>query len=236
MSTDRIRNAQSTTNRPGHFLSLIGLVMLLLGPAGVAKVDAHATRGSGGVLWLDRYDKSVDGGRGVVVSPDGSRVYVTGQSAKPRSEYDYLTVAYEPSTGARLWTARWDGPGSRDDEPRSVAVSPDGTRVFVTGQSGEVGTYDAVTIAYKASTGKQLWMASYVGTGRNDVGRGVAVSPNGDTVYVAGTSEGPASGVDVFAAAYDASTGKERWVRRYDGSGHGDDFANGLTVGAAGST
>ena len=37
--------------------------------------------------------------------------------------------------GAQLWVARYSGPGYRGDDPSSMAVAPDGTKVFVTGRS-----------------------------------------------------------------------------------------------------
>jgi DNA-binding beta-propeller fold protein YncE len=37
--------------------------------------------------------------------------------------------------GSQLWLARYDGPGHGSDEAQSVAVSPDGTKVYVTGTS-----------------------------------------------------------------------------------------------------
>ena len=44
----------------------------------------------------------------------------------------------------------------RADE--SIAVSPDGAQVYVTGYSITLG---AVTIAYAAGTGRQLWASRY---------------------------------------------------------------------------
>jgi hypothetical protein len=62
------------------------------------------------------------------VSPDGSTVFVTGESAGTSGYQDYATVAYSASTGARLWTSRYDGPGNLDDVARALEVSPDGRR------------------------------------------------------------------------------------------------------------
>ena len=53
------------------------------------------------------------------------------------------------STGSTRWISRYDGPGNGDDGASSVAVSPLGTGVFVTGGSeGSTGSFDYATIAY----------------------------------------------------------------------------------------
>ena len=63
---------------------------------------------------------------------------------------NYGTIAYRAATGKRLWTARYDGPAQQDDEATSVAVSPTGGTVFVTGYSTGIGTEtDYATLAYK---------------------------------------------------------------------------------------
>jgi DNA-binding beta-propeller fold protein YncE len=55
--------------------------------------------------------------------------------------------------GHRLWAARYDGPAGGSDSGQSVAVSPDGTKVFVTGASDQdlSANDDFATVAYAAS-------------------------------------------------------------------------------------
>ena len=48
---------------------------------------------------------------------------------------NYATVAYNAATGARLWAKRGNGPGNGLDIPTSVAVSPGGSTLYVTGSS-----------------------------------------------------------------------------------------------------
>jgi hypothetical protein len=59
-------------------------------------------------------------------------------------------VAYSAATGAQLWVRRYNGPGHKDDGASTVAVSPAGSRVFVTGGSiGATSHIDYATIAYR---------------------------------------------------------------------------------------
>jgi hypothetical protein len=137
------------------------------------------------------------------------------------------------ASGARLWISRLPGSGGR-----SVAVSPDGRTVYAAGTTddGKLSHDDFVTIAYNAATGRQLWTDRYNGPGRGeDTVAGAAVSPDGRTVYVAGTSDGGASGDDYAVVAYDAATGQRRWVARYNGPAGGTQLAVGLAVAPSGA-
>jgi DNA-binding beta-propeller fold protein YncE len=110
---------------------------------------------TGAPLWTRRYNgpgNGFDRAFALAVSPDGRTVYVTGNSAGKGTGRDVTTIAYRAATGARLWLKRYAGPGRGFDGARSVAVSPGGGRVFVTGTSagpGPSGSQDFATIAYR---------------------------------------------------------------------------------------
>jgi WD40 repeat protein len=191
-------------------------------------------------LWVARYaspEGGIESADGIVVSPGGDRVFVTGTSALGSEQEDFATGAYDATTGTQLWGEPYDGPGNGTDIARAVAASPDGTKVFVTGGSEQVDGYlDFTTIAYDAATGTQLWVAAYDGSGHHhDQAMSIAVSPDAGTVYVTGSSAGPEFDDDFATVAYDAASGAERWVQRYDAPAHGFDEARQIAVSPGGS-
>jgi WD40 repeat protein len=201
---------------------------------------------TGKQLWLTRYNNpkrnGYDSASALAVSPDGSRLYVTGTSHGRSSQEDYATVAYAAASGRQLWVARYNGHANDTDFARSVAVSPDGRRVFVTGSSwGRNSLYDYATVAYQATTGDSLWTRRY-GEQSQDIAVAVAASPRKNAVYVTGSSFGGATHRDIATVAYNATTGAPLWVRRFDGNHKGDIPAslavspNGASVVVAGSS
>ncbi len=74
-------------------------------------------------------------------------------------------------------------------------------------------------MAYRAATGKRLWVSRYNGPGnRTDIASAVAVSPDGGAVYVSGGSYGSrATGTGYATVAYRAATGTRMRARRYNG-------------------
>ncbi len=93
------------------------------------------------------------------------------------------TVAYDSGTGKPLWVSRYKGGA----DLWALAVSPDGTALYVTGRGrGSGRNLEFATIAYAAATGKQRWLRYYT-TVKPASGASVAVSPDGKTVYATGS-------------------------------------------------
>src|SRR6266851_3785459 len=116
-----------------------------------SRMVLHVPSTRGMQRWVQRYNgsgKGSDAGRAVAVSPGGRRVFVMGESPGSQSSYDYATVAYNAATGARLWVSRYNGPANGDDIARTVAVSPGGGTVYVTGYgTGTASGGDYATVA-----------------------------------------------------------------------------------------
>jgi WD40 repeat protein len=179
-------------------------------------IGAYAAA-SGASVWRSSYRRDgLAAGARITVSPDGTRVFVLGTSGLFGA---YITFAYNASTGARLWIRRFKG---ADQVATSFAVSPDGSALFVTGDSSATsdGPFDYATVAYDTATGAQLWVRRYNGPAKGeDDAASVAVSPDGSTAYVTGASTGVSGGFDYATVAYAADSGATRWVRRYRGPG-----------------
>jgi hypothetical protein len=109
---------------------------------------------SGLKLWVNRYNgpaNNNDYAFALGVGPTGSKVFATGASYGGPTDFDYATEAIKASTGKRIWVKRYNGPGNGEDVADSLAVSPDASKVFITGRStGGTSSFDYATIAYSA--------------------------------------------------------------------------------------
>jgi DNA-binding beta-propeller fold protein YncE len=172
--------------------------------------------------------------RALRVSPDGTKVFVTGRNYRPRDAHaTFATLAYDAATGAQLWVRNWDG-GTGYAEPVALGVSPDGSKVFVTGRAVATSS-DYGTVAYDAATGGRLWVKLYDGQGAYDEAHALGVSADGSKVVVTGRSDG-AHNSHYATVAYEAATGTKVWGRRYSASQTGSDSASALGVSPDGST
>src|SRR5215472_14629896 len=180
---------------------------------------AAGTGVAGGTrLWVARFRDHTQQNRAqaVVTSPDGSTAYVTGLSGTDTGLSHIATVAYNAATGTRRWVARYFGLGVSG--PTSVAISPDGSRLFVAGFTTPPGsalpTRFAV-VAYNASTGAMLWARHPFSNG---TAMSVTVSPDSATVYATGTIGDQVDGRGSVATfAFDAATGARRWLAVFHG-------------------
>jgi sugar lactone lactonase YvrE len=194
---------------------------------------------TGRIEWGQRYGgRGDDAATAVAVTPDGRDVVATGWRTTHARTLEYQTLALDPTTGSILWRGLYEGRGGADAQPNAVAVSPDGTRAYVTGWStGTDGARDFATLAYDVASGRRLWARTYTGTplfAQDDAAVAVASSPDGKTVFVTGSSPGYPAGESFVTIAYDAATGANRWLTR---ERHGITFeqAKGLAVSPDGS-
>jgi PQQ-like domain len=178
-------------------------------------------------LWAERF-KGAEGntaGFADAVSPDGSTVYVTGSTGVnlPHPHTSGATVAYNSATGAVLWQTQYNTLNFRNFSFNDIAVNPDGSAVYATGEvtgSHHPGIINAVTAAYNASTGAQLWVVHFHQRAQNIAGTAIAVSPDGSKVFVAGITTAKSGDGEIGTAAYDATTGALLWIGSYSPAGY----------------
>lgn len=141
-------------------------------------------------------------GTAITVSPDGRRVFVTGSTTSgPYSKGSMVTIAYDATTGERLWL-RTLGTNAGRVSGEDIAAA-EGS-VFVT---GHVGGHFA-TVAYDQTDGATRWLRLHDG-GRESAQQ-LALAAG--RVIVAGRSHRT-----VTAVAYDMRSGGRVWARRLPG-------------------
>jgi hypothetical protein len=178
--------------------------------------------------------------------PGGERVFIGGRTRRwnPFNE-DFATIAYDPATGAQLWSAIADGPGHKGHlDPAAgtggvhadhewltgIAAAPGGDRVYVTGLSGTfsvacarvyvVGDGCATevafrTLAYDAGDGREIWARGHGGPANTE-----AYVPEGIAVSPAGMVV--VAGWHAEWYSDDAWFGDEMGVR--------EDYADAITI------
>lgn len=170
-------------------------------------------------MWVRSHAASWDFPTPTTVTPDGARVLIAGTAGDTFENLSNITaIAYDTVTGEPAWTSVYEGPEELNDFGTALALSPDGDAAFVTGAQDVPKQFapdtggEMVVVALDTATGQVLWSAESLR------GTGIAVAASPDHVVVTGTHQG-----DVVTAAYDAATGAQRWLRRYDGNAHGED-------------
>lgn len=201
-----------------------GTVLVAIALAGTSLLSGSPAARSGGAAppverWAVHHDgpaQTNDWGRDVAVSPDGARVFVTGESRNSAGR-DYVTIAYD-GTGAQVWEHRH----AQGEWGETLAVSPAGDVVVVTG-FGAGSVMSLETVAIDAASGATRWAHTYAnphaGSWAWDKGEEIAYTPDGATVLVAGTAKGPDGSVDTITLALDAASGAQRWSAAYAGPG-----------------
>jgi len=139
---------------------------------------------SGRQLWVSRQDRG-GADRAGAIAVDAGHVFVTGDSytGPGGADYDAYTVALSPSDGQVLWQAILGGPGY--DDGRALVAG--GGRVIVTTQSPGATLadgLDAITAAYDATTGHELWRTRLAETGRGELANDLALAPGGGVAYL----------------------------------------------------
>ena len=192
--------------------------------AGVREFDldyatvAYGAR-KGKQAWASRQDHG-GADRAGALAVDGDRVFVTGNSyvGPGGADFDALTVALRGTDGAVAWEARLGGAGY--DGGRALVAG--GGRLIVTTQSPGASSdegLDALTAAYDAASGAELWRVRLAEPRRSELANDLALSPTGDMAYLVARSR-PAiqhTALDEqLVVAFQVADGSTAWTTHLD--------------------
>lgn len=192
-----------------------------------SKLDPEGTQ-----IWYDYMNAitGMDGGLAVSVDGEGN-VYVAGMSMLEDDVIKYKANAEPPPLGEREWSARFAI--TSGDWANSIAVDEDGN-VYVSGSSKINSFYDCLTVKYD-SKGKKLWEARYDGLANNeDLSVGLVLDSDAN-VYVSCQSKGGDPPQHDYATIMYDTDGNQLWVKRYDGSAHGEDRPQDIEIDGDGN-
>src|SRR5262249_61205393 len=140
--------------------------------------------------------------------------------------WSVLTVAYQ-ATGTLKWATRYKNPYGHAAGSQIVA-GPGGNAGYVVGAAqNSAGHWAIAAFAYRAATGKCLWLDRY--DARGGGGQGIAMTPGGRTVVVIGARNGGRMG-GYAIAAYNASTGATRWTQQAQAAADASEVPAGLVI------
>ena len=117
---------------------------------------------------------------GLFFKPDGTRMYVLGSSGDDVSEYS-LSTAWDINTASYV---RAFSVASQDITPRDLFFKPDGTRMYVLGDTGDDVNEYVLSTAWNISTAS--FVQVFLVSGQDTVPRGIYFKPDGTRMYVVG--------------------------------------------------
>ncbi len=129
---------------------------------------------------------------------------------------------------ARQWVSRTTGEDKKGDNVAVAVIADDSGYVYATGwMENKKSGLDFATARYN-SDGVQLWLKFYDASSHSDFATAMARDTGGN-IYVAGQSQGGATGYDFATIKYDTN-GNQVWASRYNGPGNGNDGAVAVAV------
>lgn len=117
---------------------------------------------------------------GTFFKPDGTKMYVVGIVNDRVNEYN-LSTAWDISTASFSQNFNLN---TEEPAPRAIYFKPDGTKMFITGQTGDEINEYSLSTAWDVSTASasQVFDVSSQETSP----QGLFMSPNGDKLYIVG--------------------------------------------------
>jgi hypothetical protein len=188
---------------------LLAIVILLITSNLSAQVQQAWVARANGVENKDEFG-------GLIARDAAGFIYVAGSRDGTADEEDegFLTIKYNPLTGAVIWAHINNGAGNGNAGPSDMCVDAAGN-VYVTGGGGPTSHGEEwFTIKYNTS-GTQIWEDAYTNSANGESAAAIAVDGSGN-VFVTGHSYTDGGVSSITTIKYDAA-GNRIWIRYYNG-------------------
>jgi hypothetical protein len=183
----------------------------------------------GTLLWTYTYNNStIEKGKAIKVDASGN-VYVTGESNGAGGGRDAITIKLNAS-GVSQWLTRFNNFSTGTDDGVDIDIDATGN-VYITGScNNSSGNQDIYVIKYNSS-GTQQWKTLYDGTGHiGDKGVALAVTSNGNDVYVTGIGDQNGSNSYIVTQKLSGSSGAVSWTTVKNGTANGNDKPYAISI------
>jgi hypothetical protein len=215
IKVDNAGNVFVTGASVGSLFAMVDFVTIKYNTAGIQQ-------------WVSRYNgaNGFDIPAGLVLDNAGNPI-VSGASASSsaNTNLDVTTVKYNAATGAQITVQKQINVGNGQD--KVVAETRDNVgNVYVTGGVTYNGIdYDVQTIKYDVNM-NPVWIKTYDGYGKSDLGNDIAVDNNGNVV-ITGYATLPNLDKQLIVISY-APNGNVNWTTKYQYTNIGN--AEGIKV------
>ena len=160
-------------------------------------------------------------------------IYICGQSTGIGSDQDFTIISLYKNSPTERWIYRYNGPGNRADCAFSIIYGLDGN-LYAAGYTYGNGSAQDFTIISLTTTGQERWIYTYNGPGNDyDIANSIVYGQDGN-LYACGLSTGSTTDRDITVISL-TTTGAERWIYRYNGTGNGLDAALSICYGSDGN-
>jgi len=121
---------------------------------------------------------------GLYFSPDGTRMYVIGESGDDVNQYS-LSVAWDVTAGSATYVQNFSV-SSEESSPTGIFFKPDGTKMYISGTGGDDVNEYSLSTAWDISTSSYVQNFSVAAQDNNF--RGLYVREDGSKFYMVGAS------------------------------------------------
>jgi uncharacterized delta-60 repeat protein len=183
---------------------------------------------TGDTNWIYRYNGTTNGddeAKAIIYGSNGT-IYAAGYSGSGTNK-DILVISLTTG-GDTNWVYKYDGPMHVYDEAYDLIYGLN-DKVYVAGYSVGLGTSQDFTVISLTPSGSQRWVYT-LGTIYGDYAYSIDYGLDGN-IYAAGTRDGISSSYDFIIISLD-TTGSQRWMYTYNGSGNDWDCAHSIVCGS----